>query len=409
MAVELTEEEAEALEKLDVVIEEDIPFSASALDDGSREGTSGSPDAPETAQEPGTAQEAGGETTDNPADTQTSQDTDSPGSTEGQEDIDSPEEPEGPGNTEEPDISEGTGKPGTSEETKQPEEPEEKEESEDPEETEEADTSEETEEPESSEEAEEAEDREGQRTQKEEARDDWNLAAVHADTYAKEEASGEPVKIAVLDSGLNYRQSLPVYGHETELKGMESNPFFEDATGHGTAVASLIASSPDGESIRGINKDAEVYSVQVLGPDNSGTLSGVVQGIYWAIENDMDIINMSFGTPHPSEILEKAIKDAEEAGILLVAAAGNDADSAVSYPAAYDGVCAVGSSSPEGAIAEDSTRGEDVDIYAPGETVMVNAPLFGTQIEEEGKCGAFFSCLPTKWQVELKRRVPIPS
>lgn len=66
VAVELTEEEAEALEKLDLVIEEDIPFSASALNDGSTEGTSGSQDAPETVQEPGTAQEAEGETTDNP-------------------------------------------------------------------------------------------------------------------------------------------------------------------------------------------------------------------------------------------------------------------------------------------------------------------------------------------------------
>ncbi len=116
-----------------------------------------------------------------------------------------------------------------------------------------------------------------------------------------------------------------MYGHVTELKRGESNPFFEDATGHGTAVAYLIASNPDEESIRGMNGDAAVYSVQVLNENNAGTLSGGgVQGIYWAIENDMDIINMSFGTPRSSEILEKAVEDAREAGILLVAVAGND-------------------------------------------------------------------------------------
>lgn len=223
----------------------------------------------------------------------------------------------------------------------------------------------------------------GQRTEKARARDDWNLAAVRRDVCAGDKKeSGETVKIAVLDSGVNYRESLPVYGHVTELKGMECNPFFEDATGHGTAVASLIASSPDEESIQGINENAAVYSVQVLDENNNGTLSSVVQGIYWAIENDMDIINMSFGTPHPSAILEKAVKDAKEAGILLIAAAGNDPDGAVEYPAAYEGVCAVGASSPEGKIAADSVRGEDVDIYAPGESVMVNAPLFGTQMTD---------------------------
>lgn len=107
-----------------------------------------------------------------------------------------------------------------------------------------------------------AKDKAGQRTKKAQARDDWNLAAVRRNVCAGGKEPGDSVKIAVLDSGVNYRESLPVYGHVTELKGVESNPFFEDATGHETAVASLIAFSPDEESIQGINENAAVYSVQ---------------------------------------------------------------------------------------------------------------------------------------------------
>lgn len=216
----------------------------------------------------------------------------------------------------------------------------------------------------------------------------WNLEAVHGESYVRDAAAEEQVKIAVLDSGVNYRESLPVQGHVTVLEGMESNPFFEDTSGHGTAVASLIASSKDEESIQGINEDAAIYSVQVLDENNTGTLEGIVKGIYWAIDNDMDIINMSFGTQYPSEILEKAVEDAWDAGILLVAAAGNDPEGNVQYPAAYEEVCAVGASSLKGEIASESVRGKDVDIYAPGAGILVNAPLFGTQVEG----GSSLSC-----------------
>jgi len=220
------------------------------------------------------------------------------------------------------------------------------------------------------------------------ATEEWNLEAIHGEAYIKDAVAGEPIKIAVLDSGVNYRENLPVQEHVTVLEGMESNPFFEDTSGHGTAVASLIASSKDEESIQGINEDAAIYSVQVLDENNTGTLEGIVKGIYWAIDNDMDIINMSFGTQYPSEILEKAVEDAWDAGILLVAAAGNDPEGNVQYPAAYEEVCAVGASSLKGEIASESVRGKDVDIYAPVAGILVNAPLFGTQVEG----GSSLSC-----------------
>ncbi len=309
VTLELSNEEAEALEKLDIVIEEDILFSASALN------IEGTKDVPETEQ----ASESGimetAEVQDNAEETAEPENVPS----------DMQDAEPGPGETgiTDTEAEENLKEPGNTEGTEPAEELENTEESENMQETESTEKPEDTEE-EDTEEEEETEEDSGQGREKADARDDWNIAAVHGESYTGDKAPGELIKIAVLDSGVNYRENLPVYGHVTELKGGESNPFFEDATGHGTAVAYLIASNPDEESIRGMNGDAAVYSVQVLNENNAGTLSGGVQGIYWAIENDMDIINMSFGTPRSSEILEKAVEDAREAGILLVAVAGND-------------------------------------------------------------------------------------
>ncbi|MDE6905699.1 MAG: S8 family serine peptidase [Lachnospiraceae bacterium] len=209
---------------------------------------------------------------------------------------------------------------------------------------------------------------------------EWNLSAVHAQDYVKDGAA-DRVKIAVLDSGVAYRPDIPVEEHVTE-NGEAGFVMLEDGTGHGTAVASLIVGKPEGEGIQGMNEDAQIYSVQVLDSKNRGKLSSIVKGIYWSIEHDMDIINMSFGTGHDSEILHRAVRDAKDAGILLVAAAGNEPGEAVQYPAAYDEVIAVGASSMKGEIAESSARGEKVDIYAPGEEILVDAPLFGMDVAD---------------------------
>ena len=77
-------------------------------------------------------------------------------------------------------------------------------------------------------------------------------------------------------------------------------------TGHGTAIAGII---------NDIAPNAEIYSVRIMDAENKATLSRVVEGIYWCIENDIDIINMSFGTAVKSAVLEKAIKDANDAKI----------------------------------------------------------------------------------------------
>ena len=81
---------------------------------------------------------------------------------------------------------------------------------------------------------------------------------------------------------------------------------------------------------------------------------------------------MSFGTAQYSEALHMAIKDAYNAGILIIAAAGNrgEIDKEVEYPAAFEEVLSVGAVNNKGEISSISSSGNRVDIYAPGESVM---------------------------------------
>lgn len=202
--------------------------------------------------------------------------------------------------------------------------------------------------------------------------DSWNRQMVNApeDMVTADvgmEAAGT-VKIAVMDSGIDLISDVPVAGRVNLVEDEQDVTYYmEDMTGHGTAVASVIA---------GISPQAEIYSVRVLDQNNETDLGRLVRGIYWCMDNDMDIINMSFGTLERSEILEKVLEEAEEKGILVVAAAGNQGEDGVDYPAAYDSTLAVGGVDHEGEVTDISAVGEEVDVVAPGEDIPVES-MFG--------------------------------
>lgn len=209
--------------------------------------------------------------------------------------------------------------------------------------------------------------------------DEWNLDVLGVNDSKEEQqkiptASYKDIKIAVMDSGVAVTDDLSIKEHVNLIDNEEANVFFEDTTGHGTSVASVIVAQSNGQGVSGINPDAEVYSVKVLDDCNSSDLYTVVSGIYWCINNEMDIINMSFGTNCYSKILDMAVQDAADAGILMVAAAGNSNinqqdQSAIDYPAALEQVLAVGSSTEKGTVSYTSSLGKELELFAPGEEV----------------------------------------
>lgn len=203
---------------------------------------------------------------------------------------------------------------------------------------------------------------------------EWNLQAIGAENAvmdmeeSKENESG--IRIALLDSGVDYVEGVTMAGDINLVKEPDAySEFYQDETGHGTGIASIIAGNGEG-GVYGVNPNAELYSVKVLDEHNQAPLSRIIQGIYWCIDHHMNIINMSFGTNVYSAALEQAVKDADNAGILMIGAAGNNSG-AVEYPAAFPEVMAVAATDAESRLCDFSNRGEELDVAAPGEKILV--------------------------------------
>lgn len=206
---------------------------------------------------------------------------------------------------------------------------------------------------------------------------EWNMQLIHA-AEIEESIPEQKIKVAVIDSGIDMMEEVPVTERVNLVPGEEDiSPVFEDGTCHGTSVAGIIAAQDNEEGITGINPNAELYSVKVLDNQNSAPLSRVIEGIYWAIEHEADIINMSFGTKSYSPSLEAAIQDAYGAGILMIASAGNDGSGELDYPAAFEEVISVGSVDSDGNISPGSSGGSNAELMAPGESVKSSWYLGG--------------------------------
>ena len=212
---------------------------------------------------------------------------------------------------------------------------------------------------------------------------EWNVQMINADKIKKNKLK-KKIKIALLDSGVDAGNDISLAYSISLVPGEEEmTKMFMDGSGHGSSVAGLIAAEDNEEGITGINPNAEIYSIRVLDDANQAPLSRVIEGIYLAIEQKVNIINMSFGLNTYSKALEEAIRAAAEEGILIVAAAGNTGDRGVQYPAAYEEVLAVGSVDKQGEVAEHSAKGEEIEIVAPGELVRTTGFL-GTERVSSG-------------------------
>jgi hypothetical protein len=120
----------------------------------------------------------------------------------------------------------------------------------------------------------------------------------------------------------------------------------------------------------GVAPKASLYAVKVLGSNGRGWTSDVIAGIQWSRDNGMQVISMSLAGGY-SESMETACSEADGAGIVVVAAAGNSGpgDNTVKYPAKYESVIAVSATDGTGAIASFSSRGPEVELAAPGVSI----------------------------------------
>ncbi|MFD1885874.1 S8 family serine peptidase [Paenibacillus wenxiniae] len=196
----------------------------------------------------------------------------------------------------------------------------------------------------------------------------WGLYSIGAN-LVKKISKGKQVKVAVLDTGISSHSDLNIKGGISFVDG-ESD--YSDRQGHGTHMAGTISAVDDTYGIIGVAPDVDLYAVKVINAEGKGYTSSVIQAIDWAIDQHINIINISFTSVEYSEALEKAIQTAREKGILIFAAAGNSGNGSdnVRYPAKYPGVIGVGAVNTAHMRATFSATGEGVDLVAPGTNVL---------------------------------------
>jgi subtilisin len=186
--------------------------------------------------------------------------------------------------------------------------------------------------------------------------------------------TGAGVKVAVIDTGIDYYHpdlSANVAGNVSFVSGTSSGL---DDNGHGTHVAGTIASAQNTIGVVGVAPGAALYAVKVLDSRGSGWNSDVAEGIDWAADHGINVVNMSLGSSVSDWTLENACNDASNRGVLLVCAAGNSGDGNTStielgYPAAFATCVAVGAVDSTDALAWFSNTGSFVDVCAPGVNV----------------------------------------
>ncbi|MBX9629719.1 MAG: S8 family peptidase [Burkholderiales bacterium] len=183
---------------------------------------------------------------------------------------------------------------------------------------------------------------------------------------------GKGIKVAVLDTGIDWTHadlSVNVKGAVSFVPG--ETPM--DGNNHGTHCAGTIAAPINGVGVVGVAPEASVYAVKVLANNGSGNYSWIIAGINWCIQNKMQIISMSLGGDAAPAALEAMCNAAHNAGLLVIAAAGNNGG-AVGAPARYRNVIAVSAIDSSNVIAPFSSRGPEIELCAPGVQVLSTVP-----------------------------------
>jgi hypothetical protein len=179
--------------------------------------------------------------------------------------------------------------------------------------------------------------------------------------------TGAGVLVAVVDSGIA-PGALPAAAVAAGSASLVPGETLDDADGHGTAMAQLV---------HGVAPGAGILALKAVDDAGGARTAWVADAVRRAVADGADVVSLSLETPADDPALADALRAASDAGVVLVAAAGNrqlDLDRFPRYPASYDlpGMLVVAAADAVGALAPGTNRGaETVDVAAPGTGIPV--------------------------------------
>jgi subtilisin len=203
----------------------------------------------------------------------------------------------------------------------------------------------------------------------------WNISRIGATWVHSVGNTGKGIRIGILDTGIDYNHEdlKGNYRGGYNFVGNNNNPM--DDNGHGSHVSGIIGAEDNDIGVVGVAHQAYLYSVKVLAFDSTGSTSDIVSGLEWSVDNGMQIINMSLGSEDDSISVSRAINNTYNAGILIVAAAGNSGNAngsgnTMDFPAKYDSVVSVGATDKNDKRAKFSSTGPKLELSAPGVDIL---------------------------------------
>lgn len=187
---------------------------------------------------------------------------------------------------------------------------------------------------------------------------------------------GKGVTVAIIDTGCDINH-ICLKDRIIGTKNFTSEGSGNDVTdfiGHGTHVAGTIAGNRNTNGITGVAPECNLLIIKVLDSQGNGSYQNLINAINYAIDNKVDIINMSLGGSKDDDNLHNAIKKAIDVGISVVVASGNEGDKLFdteewSYPGGYQEVIEVGAISQDMCITDFSNTNKYIDLVAIGQDV----------------------------------------
>ncbi|MFD1861914.1 S8 family peptidase [Planococcus chinensis] len=192
--------------------------------------------------------------------------------------------------------------------------------------------------------------------------------------------TGKGVRVAVLDTGVDTEHpDLVVKGGICTAEECAPGISYDDNFGHGTHVAGIISGKKNSSGIIGMAPNVELYAIKAMDREGIGTTAQVTEGVKWAIQNDIDILNLSISISVYDRPLELMLQEAYKQGMLIVSAAGNEGGAAgedtITYPGKFPSVIAVGAVNNNLTREANSSVGPAMEIAAPGTGIYSSYPI----------------------------------
>ena len=194
----------------------------------------------------------------------------------------------------------------------------------------------------------------------------WGPVKIEADQAWNWQTGDPSVLVAVIDTGVDYNHPDLAANYVPlgyDWRNNDTDPM--DDTFHGTHCAGILAGElNNGIGIAGLAQ-VRIMAEKGLGPEG-GRAVDLANAIVHAVDQGASILSNSWGGPGQSELIHEAVKYAYDHGVLVVAAAGNEASDVKIYPAAYDEVVAVTATDEFDNPALFTNYGDWVEVAAPG-------------------------------------------